>query len=91
MEDETCARPCNYCGSFRIAMKVTVIEATREPMALIGIAAGTCYGKPWPSRDRVRRCIANGHTSVLEHASATFRIEGISRTWWATAEASRIR
>lgn len=60
-------------------MDVTVIEATREPMTLIGIAAGTCYGRPWPSDDRVRHCVANGHTSVLEHASATFRIEGISR------------
>lgn len=71
-------------------MKVTVIEATREPMTLIGIAAGTCYGKPWPSRNRVRRCIANGHTSVLEHASATFRIEGISRACLAQLTRHRI-
>lgn len=88
--DEPCEKLCSYCGSFRIAMKATVIEATREPMALIGIAAGTCYGKPWPSHDRVRRCIANGHTSVLEHASATFRIEGVSRACLAQLTRHRI-
>lgn len=71
-------------------MEVTVIEATREPMTLIGIAAGTCYGRPWPSDDRVRRCVANGHTSVLEHVSATFRIEGISRACLAQLTRHRI-
>lgn len=71
-------------------MEVTVIEATRNPKTLIGVAAGTCYGRPWPSRNRVRRCIANGHTSVLEHASATFRIEGISRACLAQLTRHRI-
>lgn len=71
-------------------MEVTVIEATREPMTLIGIAAGTCYGRPWPSHDRVRHCVANGHTSVLEHASATFRVEGISRACLAQLTRHRI-
>lgn len=71
-------------------MEVTVIEATREPMTLIGIAGGTCYGRPWPSDDRVRRCVANGHTSVLEHVSATFRIEGISRACLAQLTRHRI-
>ena len=71
-------------------MEVTVIEATRNPMTLIGIAAGICYGRPWPSRNRVRRCVANGHTSVLEHASATFRIDGISRACMAQLTRHRI-
>lgn len=71
-------------------MDVTVIEATREPMTLIGIAAGTCYGRTWPNHDRVRHCVANGHTSVLEHASATFRIEGISRACLAQLTRHRI-
>lgn len=39
-----------------------------------------CYGKDDYNPKRVRRCIANGHTSVTEHVSATFRIEGISRS-----------
>lgn len=60
-------------------MQVTVIAATQSPMDVIGIAAGMCYGKPEPSAKRVRRCAENGHMSVFEHASATFKIEGISR------------
>ena len=61
-------------------MKATVIRATESPMQLISEAAGMCYGKGDYNPKRVRRCIANGHTSVIEHASATFRIEGISRS-----------
>ena len=30
-------------------MQVTVIAATTNPMDVIGIAAGMCYGKPEPS------------------------------------------
>lgn len=71
-------------------MEVTVLAATHRPMELVGIAAGTYYGRPWPSHDRVRRCVANGHTSVLEHASATFRIEGISRACLAQLTRHRI-
>lgn len=71
-------------------MEVTVMDATRDPITLISIAAGTCYGRPWPSTDRVRRCVANGHTSVLEHASATFRIKGVSRACLAQLTRHRI-
>lgn len=61
-------------------MKVYVTNATANPMHAISAAAGMCYGKDDYSPKRVRRCIANGHTSVMEHVSATFRIEGISRS-----------
>lgn len=61
-------------------MRVTVIRATDSPMHAISAAAGMCYGKDDYSQKRVRRCIANGHTSVAEHVSATFSIEGISRS-----------
>lgn len=61
-------------------MRVTVIRATESPMQLVSEAAGMCYGKDNYDPKRVRRCIANGHTSVTEHVSATFRIEGISRS-----------
>ena len=61
-------------------MRVTAIRATESPMQLISEAAGMCYGKDDYNEKRVRRCIANGHTSVIEHVSATFRIEGISRS-----------
>lgn len=71
-------------------MQVTILSATPSPVSLIGEAAGTCYGKPTPSAARVRRCVANGHTSVLEHASATFRIEGVSRACLAQLTRHRI-
>ncbi len=61
-------------------MQVTAIRATESPMQLISEAAGMCYGKGDYNPKRVRRCIENGHTSVIEHVSATFRIEGISRS-----------
>lgn len=61
-------------------MKVSVIRATTGPMHAISESAGVCYGKNDYNPKRVRRCIANGHTSVAEHVSATFRIEGISRS-----------
>lgn len=71
-------------------MQVTVIAATQSPMDVIGIAAGMCYGKPEPSAKRVRRCAENGHLSVFEHASATLRIEGISRACLAQLTLHRI-
>lgn len=60
-------------------MNVTVMAATQKPLDLISLAAGNCYGKSDISHKRVRTCIRAGHHSVLEHASATFKITGISR------------
>lgn len=71
-------------------MRVTVITATINPMDVIGIAAGMCYGKPEPSPKRVRRCAKAGHMSVFEHASATFIVEGISRACLAQLTRHRI-
>ena len=71
-------------------MQVTVITATTNPMDVIGIAAGMCYGKPTPSPKRVRRCAEAGHMSVFEHASATLKIEGISRACLAQLTRHRI-
>ena len=61
-------------------MKVSVIRATTGPMHAISEGAGMCYGKDDYNPKRVERCLMNGHTSVTEHVSATFRIEGISRS-----------
>lgn len=61
-------------------MKVSVIRATTGPMHAISEEAGMCYGKKNYNPKRVKRCLRNGHTSVAEHVSATFRIEGISRS-----------
>ena len=71
-------------------MEVTVIADTPNPMDVIGIAAGMCYGKPEPSAKRVRRCAEQGHMSVFEHASATLKVEGISRACLAQLTRHRI-
>lgn len=71
-------------------MEATVLAATVNPMDVIGIAAGMCYGKPTPSPKRVRRCAENGHMSVFEHATATLQIEGISRACLAQLTRHRI-
>lgn len=61
-------------------MKVCITNVTPNPMHAISAAAGMCYGKDEYSSKRVERCMRNGHTSVAEHVSATFRIEGVSRS-----------
>lgn len=60
-------------------MQVTVESFTPEPVRVCSIAAGTCYGKLDASEKRLRRCFADRHMGVFEHASVTFRVEGISR------------
>lgn len=61
-------------------MKVEIISYTQDPLDVISRAAGTSTGKDNVSLDRVESCWKNGHFSVFEHASVTFRVEGISRT-----------
>lgn len=60
-------------------MEVEILSATSAPIEVISLAAGTCYGKHDVSVKRVESCFKAGHMSVFEHASATFRISGISR------------
>ena len=61
-------------------MKVTVMTATEKPVDVISLAAGTSYQKDNISYKRVESCVKHRHTSVLEHATITFRIEEISRS-----------
>lgn len=58
---------------------IEIISATSDPIGAISIAAGTSYGKHDRSEKRLLNCFKAGHTSVLEHASVTFRVSGISR------------
>lgn len=58
---------------------ITIVSATQNPMETISIAAGTCHGKRDARPGRVENCYRVGHDSVLEHASVTFTVEGISR------------
>ena len=60
-------------------MHVYLIQATPEPMDMLGRIAGICYGKDDASHRRVATCVKAGHTSVLEHAVATWYVDGISR------------
>ena len=60
-------------------MKVTLVQHTPTPLYTVAEAAAVCYDSE-PSLKIVKGCIRSGHTSVLEHASFTFRIEGISRS-----------
>lgn len=64
-------------------MKADVISATPSPIYVVSVAAGNCYGKHDYSEKRVKNCVKAGHTSVLEHVSVTFRIEGVSRACMA--------
>jgi thymidylate synthase (FAD) len=65
-------------------MKITLLAITPDAQSVIEQAGRTCY----LSFDKVNadsaetfisRIIRSGHESVLEHASATFRIKGCSR------------
>jgi thymidylate synthase (FAD) len=65
-------------------MQVELISATPDAERLIERAARTCYdtADKMSSSDTptfLRKLFKAGHLSVFEHASATFRIGGISR------------
>ena len=58
-----------------------MVAYTQNPVELCGRAAGISWAKE-EKEDYdafIRRIIKIGHESVLEHASFTFRVEGISR------------
>lgn len=59
------------------------MSVTPNAEALIEEAGRVCYQseerKSNTNGKLIRRLIASGHESVLEHASATFRISGVSR------------
>lgn len=60
-------------------MEVSIISATDNPIHVISLCAGTCYGKADYSPKRVKNCFNQNHMSVFENASITFKVEGISR------------
>ena len=63
-------------------MVVTLIRVTQDAENLIELAARISRGSPIvvvKQADFLKRLIKAGHLSPLEHASATFLIEGISR------------
>lgn len=61
-------------------MKVTLIQATSNPIETIAQIASICYDSdPKNALGLVKHLYRNGHHSVFEHIYFTFKIEGISR------------
>lgn len=69
-------------------MKVSLIEATPFADQLCGEAAAVCTDADNYQRS-LQHAMESGHTSVLEHAVFTFRVEGLSRA--ALAQLTRHR
>jgi len=63
-----------------VTMKVELIRCTADPEWLIEFAGRLCYGgKCNGDSEFIKKRIAAGHESIIEHAVATFEISGISR------------
>ena len=61
-------------------MKVTLVQATPNPVEIIAQIASICYDSdPKNPMALVKHLYNNGHMSVMEHIYFTFKIEGISR------------
>ena len=61
-------------------MRVEIINVSHhKPLSFIGECAGISHGKTDASIKRALGCWRAGHTSVLEHITITFRVNGISR------------
>jgi thymidylate synthase (FAD) len=72
----------NNC--FGVFMKVELLSVTPNAEKTIELAGRSCYQsyekQTADSYERfIKMLIKSGHFSVLEHASATFRISGVSR------------
>jgi len=82
-------------------MKVALIRHTLSPAEVVALGARLCYSKARvddllervSSKDQtdfVERIMTMGHDSVLEHASFTFGIEGVSRVLLAQITRHRL-
>jgi len=85
----------------RAEMKVALIRHTLSPEEVVALGARLCYSKARvddllervSTRDQtdfVNRIMSMGHDSVLEHASFTFGIEGVSRVLLAQITRHRL-
>ena len=74
-------------------MKVELLAHTESPDDAVDKYASICYGGKFETsknHNRLRDCIASGHTSVLEHANFTFYIKDVSRILLAELTRHRI-
>lgn len=63
-------------------MKIELLSITPNPEALIEQATRTCYDSecnPDTRSSFLKGVMKRGHESVIEHASVTFRLKGVSR------------
>lgn len=70
-------------------MDVKLIRYTTEAEALCGEAAAICTDYEDESQ-ALRGALSSGHESVIEHASFTFRVEGVSRALLAQITRHRL-
>lgn len=82
-------------------MKVKLLKFTQDPEKTCAIAGRLCYSAAGIDeisekftkekiKDLLDRIISSGHHSVLEHASFTFGVEGVSRALLAQLTRHRI-
>lgn len=71
--------------------RVRLLSYTHCPNIICESAAAICVGEnPQDDCRHLKAALASGHTSVLEHASYTFLIEGISRVTLAQLTRHRL-
>lgn len=70
-------------------MIVILLRSTPLPEELCGDAAAICWDSSNPDSS-LKHAIASGHTGVLEHATFTFLVEGISRACLAQLTRHRL-
>ena len=82
-------------------MKVKLLKFTNDPEKACAIAARLCYSAAGIeeiaekfTKEKIKelldKIVSSGHLSVLEHASFTFGIEGVSRALLAQLTRHRI-
>lgn len=83
------------------SLQVILLSHTPDPEKTCALAARTCYSaleyddlralvSEKDQADFLRRIVASGHLSVLEHASFTFGVSGVSRALLAQLTRHRI-
>lgn len=70
-------------------MQVSLVRYTPDPDGLCGAAAALCYNGKNPEKS-LKVAMDGGHESVLEHATFTFLIEGVSRVLLAQLTRHRL-
>lgn len=71
-------------------MKIDLVRYTDRPDEICGQAAALCTGFEGDPLKALRGAMASGHDSVAEHATFTFRVEGISRVTLAQLTRHRL-